>query len=127
MKIYKTLFQETDKKYFYETYHWLITSSTMNITEKLKILRLNINSDMNLVIFKQSDSINNANVSIYDVYNPAFEHGGELKVDIFGYYNQKQGYIINNLENKYWRRKNMTGVTFKSAVVVRNYLDFISY
>ncbi|CAH1113582.1 unnamed protein product [Psylliodes chrysocephalus] len=90
----------------------------MNITEKLKILRLNINSDMNLVILKQSDSINNANVSIYDVYNPAFEHGGELKVDIFGYYNQKQGYIINNLENKYWRRKNMTGVTFKSAVVV---------
>ncbi|XP_050513541.1 ionotropic receptor 75a-like isoform X2 [Diabrotica virgifera virgifera] len=109
--------QETDKKYFYETYHWLVTSTSENVTNDLSQLKLNINSDMHLVTLDSFNETNEA-YTIYDVYNPASDHGGEFKMFNIGFYNENVGYVLTNFENKYWRRRNMTGTHFKSAVVV---------
>lgn len=57
--------------------------------------------------------------TIFDVYNPAFKHGGQLRIEVAGFYDEFQGYRILSHESKYWKRKNMTGVSFKSAVVVK--------
>ncbi|KAJ8943035.1 hypothetical protein NQ318_022579, partial [Aromia moschata] len=103
-----------DKKYFYETYHWLIASSSEEtVLAALEKVKLNVNSDVHLVV-----PLENGTYTIVDVYNPAFEHGGKLIKKEIGYYNRNDGYIVKIRGNKYWERRNMTGATFKSAVVI---------
>ncbi|KAJ8978939.1 hypothetical protein NQ317_003000, partial [Molorchus minor] len=102
------------RSYFYETYHWLILSSSEEIVlTALKKVKLNINSDMHYLTTSA-----NGTFTIYDIYNPAFEHGGELVVKQMGYYRKHDGYKAEIKEDKYWKRKNMTGITFNSAIVV---------
>lgn len=105
--------QLTDKKFFYETYHWLVVSTNESTRTLFERVKLNINSDVHLAVIGDGE-----NITIHDVYNPASEHGGELKISYLGYYNDVDGYNAKIKENKYWKRRNVTGVTFKSAVVV---------
>nr|CAI5819932.1 unnamed protein product [Callosobruchus analis] len=105
--------EKTDKKYFYETYHWLVTTRAKDMTfSQVDKVKMNINADVNVAVFH-----NKNNVTVYDVYNPASDHGGELKGELLGEYQVGSGYIPRYTENKYWHRKNMTGVKFKSAIV----------
>ncbi|XP_063918654.1 glutamate receptor ionotropic, kainate glr-3-like [Zophobas morio] len=92
----------------------VITFATVPvILNFLKSLPLNINSDVNLAYPHSKDEY-----VILDVYNPASQHSGQFTSGIVGYYNKHAGYKATIPENKYWIRKNMTGVRFKSAVVV---------
>ncbi|XP_044265374.1 ionotropic receptor 75a-like [Tribolium madens] len=106
-----------DKKYFYETYHWLIPTTTQNLNKTLNFLLkapLNINSDVNVAILNEEPN----EWSILDVYNPASSHHGQFTVIKLGYCNETNGFQAKINGNKYWTRKNMSGVRFKSAVVV---------
>lgn len=91
----------------------MIVSNSLNIFKKFKNVILNINADIHVAIR------NNNNWTIFDVYNPASEHGGVLKYSRMGYYKTGQGYNARTREAKYWARKNMTGITFKTMVVVK--------
>ncbi|XP_074034442.1 ionotropic receptor 75a [Leptinotarsa decemlineata] len=110
-----TLNENISKTYFYETYHWLIMSLSRDISHIFEPLKLSINSDVHLVIPNEKE-----NFSIFDVYNPASEHGGIVKVIFLGMYNKAVGYMAKYSGNKYWERRNMTGVNFKSAIVIPN-------
>ncbi|KAJ3637570.1 hypothetical protein MTP99_001018 [Tenebrio molitor] len=105
-----------DKKYFYETYHWLVLSSSTAQDDSinfLKVAPLNINSDVNLVVLSNETD----EWTVFDAYNPASNHQGQFRTTHLGHYNRKNGFKIRTRSNKYWTRKNMTGVQFKSAVV----------
>ncbi|XP_068895605.1 ionotropic receptor 75a-like [Tenebrio molitor] len=105
-----------DKKYFYETYHWLVLSSSTAQDDSLNFLKvapLNINSDVNLVVLSNETD----EWTVFDAYNPASNHQGQFRTTHLGHYNRKNGFKIQTQSNKFWTRKNMTGVQFKSAVV----------
>lgn len=99
-------------KYFSVKYHWLIMSSFYNVTLKFNKVILNIDADIYVAVKLES-----GNWEIYDVYNPASEHGGLLNVTKIGTY-QKNKLKIKTEKSKYWSRKNTTGVTFRSLIVV---------
>lgn len=62
---------------------------------------------------------NSDEYTIFDVYNPAYKHGGELQIQLLNTYNKNNDtYSLAKTGSKYWMRKNMTGITFRSAVVV---------
>nr|XP_015837359.1 PREDICTED: glutamate receptor ionotropic, delta-2-like isoform X3 [Tribolium castaneum] len=99
-------------KLFDVKHHWLILSKSIQFLEKIKNAVVNINADIHVAV--QSGT----NWTIFDVYNPASEHGGSLKYTRVGFYSRGRGYNAQTNEAKYWRRKDMTGVTFKTMVVL---------
>ncbi|RZC36160.1 Lig chan domain containing protein, partial [Asbolus verrucosus] len=106
-----------DKTYFYETYHWLILTTPSNEDNTINFLKnasLNINCDVNMALFDNESD----NWTIFDIYNPASNHEGQFTMKKLGHYNFKDGFRAKMTNNKYWVRKNMTGVRFKSAVVI---------
>ncbi|RZC33887.1 glutamate receptor 2-like, partial [Asbolus verrucosus] len=102
------------RKFFSVKHHWLITTFSISIVEKFNNVNLNINVDIHIAI----SNAKTLNWTIIDVYNPAFERGGTLNYTKVGYYNEKQGYNARSTVAKYWTRKNMTGVTFKTMATV---------
>ncbi|KAF5300901.1 hypothetical protein FQR65_LT09064 [Abscondita terminalis] len=115
-------------EYFYDTYHWLVFGSFLNVTEKFQEVELLVNADISVSI----DYENNNNWTILDVYNPSYKHGGELVINEVGYYNENEGYNVPITGSKYFIRRNMTGTLFKTVVVIpenismtlREYLDY---
>lgn len=107
------MFQCGQLKLFGAKHHWLIVASSINVTEKFNNVVLNINADIHLAVPSTP-----LNWTIIDIYNPASKHGGVLNCTEIGLYNEKEGYKFRNYEAIYWARKNMTGITFKSLVVV---------
>lgn len=96
-------------------YHWLFLNLGLDDAKVFfQKAPLNVNSNVRLAV-----SENDNTSIIYDVYNAAFMHGGILNITNVGHFNQRDGYIIKKSTNKYWIRKNMTSVTFKSAIVVK--------
>lgn len=99
---------------FYETYHWLVlTKNKENVFRYMSRIETNINADVTVADLKEL-----SNISLYDVYNPAFKNGGVFRMQSIGYCNENEGYVVKYRGNKYWSRKNMSEVHFKSAVVV---------
>lgn len=85
---------------------------------------LNINVDVNVAAI---NPINNDEYMIFEVYNPAYTHGGTIRIKTLNVYKKSNGiYPSSNRGSKYWIRKDMSEVTFKSAVVV-NYFVFIYF
>lgn len=79
-------------------------------------MNLNINADINVAAVNTK---NNKEYIIFDAYNPAYKHGGTLRIKQLNVYNKNVGtYLSPNTDSKYWMRKNMSKVMFKSAVVV---------
>lgn len=77
-------------------------------------MNLNIDAEVTVVI----PSITGW-YDVYDVYNPAFERGGQLKVSKIGFYNSS-GFSFTTQESKYMLRRNFDGVQFKTVVVVNS-------
>ncbi|RZC33820.1 hypothetical protein BDFB_013104, partial [Asbolus verrucosus] len=100
-------------KFFDVKHHWLITTTSLNFMKKFENVVLNIDADIQVAV-QNSTTLS---WTIVDIYNPASKHGGALNYTKLGFYNRKQGYIVRNNEAKYWSRKNMTGITFKSMIV----------
>lgn len=96
-------------------YHWLIFNLQVNeIDSFFSNAPLNINSDVHLTLYNSAEKL----TDIFDVYNGAYNHKGVLIVTKAGFYTKGKGYDVSKIENKYWKRRNMTGITFKSAIVV---------
>lgn len=79
----------------------------------------------NATIYINADitvSLSNAEerLDIFDLYNPSTSHGGSLKVVNIGFHHPEMGFSISQNKEKYWRRKNMSDLIFKSAIVVRS-------
>ncbi|XP_045477706.1 ionotropic receptor 75a-like isoform X2 [Harmonia axyridis] len=100
---------------FYENYFWLIETQAV---DKLVVLFQNsslfVNADILVAVGKSMEKMG---LDIYEVYNPSNRHGGSLKISKVGSYEPERGFNISWIGEKYWRRKNMTGLTFKSAIV----------
>lgn len=97
-------------------YHWLVLASDSNFSKIFEYVELYINADISVVYPEYQE--NSKVYIVQDVYNPASNRGGSLKTSIVGYYTKKRGYVITKSGFKYNLRKNMTGVTLKSIVVV---------
>ncbi|KAK9883985.1 hypothetical protein WA026_004921 [Henosepilachna vigintioctopunctata] len=122
LKMYLTKFEK--HKAFYENFSWLILTTSVSSGENLlKDLNIDINSDIHLAVQDQSNSYNR---EIYDAYNPSRNHGGDVIIKKIGKFSTKRGYILEKQSDKYWRRKNMTGLTFKSAVVIPQQNEILS-
>ncbi|KAF2884491.1 hypothetical protein ILUMI_21687 [Ignelater luminosus] len=106
-----------NQQFFYATYHWLAFGSTVDVIEKFRNVSLAINTDLNVAV-PNNENANVKNWTIYDVYNPSYNHGGNLKILDIGYYNEQEGYHVVLKDTKYYRRRNMTGTLFRSAVVI---------
>ncbi|KAG5900001.1 hypothetical protein JTB14_009087 [Gonioctena quinquepunctata] len=115
-------------KLFGVTHHWLIISRNKAFSDIFEDIELYINADIHFAHPK--DDATNTYV-IEDVFNPAFGKGGELKKRVLGYYTQNAGYPLQGQECKYRLRRNMTGVTLKSHIVLpvpfeRELLDYLN-
>lgn len=99
--------------------------TSKNLKELFKNVTININADINVAVLNKSIS---EKYTIFDVYNPAASHGGNIYFIKIGYYDQKVSFNIENHKEKYFRRRNLTGVTFKSMIVVFYFLYlFLNY
>lgn len=60
------------------------------------------------------------NYLIYELYNPSSTRGGVLHKTEAGYFKNASKYLIKNIDDgKFWKRRNLTGVTFSTPIVVR--------
>lgn len=80
--------------------------------------KVNLNVDSNIKVVYPQKNGNNLTYLIDDVYNPAYGKGGKLKSSTIGIYTNLDGYQTNERLNKYFLRKNLTGVQFNSVIVV---------
>ncbi|KAF5282553.1 hypothetical protein FQA39_LY04960 [Lamprigera yunnana] len=122
----ETLLQECTKyECFYDTFHWLVFGSAVNITEKFEDVELVINADVTIAV----DYNETGNWAILDLYNPSRKDGGKVIVQEIGYYNDEEGYNVSCFGDKYFVRKNMTGITFKTVFVIpeKNNLSLKEY
>lgn len=75
---------------------------------------MNVDSDVKVAY----PSENNDTYTIDDVYNQAFEKGGDLKSFTVGLYTREKGYQVNEGVNRYVVRRNLTGIQFDTLIVV---------
>lgn len=81
-------------------------------------MNLNVNSDLTVAYLNMATATKPLKYTIYDVYNPAFERGGQLRSTEVGFYNEQNKLLWINFGNKFFDRKNLTGIEFKSVIVV---------
>lgn len=55
---------------------------------------------------------------IHDFYNPASLKGGTSIVAKIGMFRNSSGYQVIKTDNKFYRRRNLTGVVFNTTIVV---------
>ncbi|XP_044747292.1 ionotropic receptor 75a-like isoform X2 [Coccinella septempunctata] len=106
--------------FFYEKYFWLITVQDVERLENLfQTSSIFVNADI-LSVTECSEDIEQC---VFEIYNPSNRHGGSLKISKIGSYDPEMGFNISVGREKYWRRRNMTGLTFKSAIVTPKPVD----
>ncbi|XP_060526921.1 ionotropic receptor 75a-like isoform X2 [Cylas formicarius] len=104
-------------KCFDSTHYWFILRTSNNYADLLRNVYLNIDCDVKVAYPKESNNFPRGYV-IDDVYNPASDRGGELKTRAVGSFDTSHGYHVTELGNKYFVRRNLTGVTFKTVIVL---------
>ncbi|CAH1169520.1 unnamed protein product [Phaedon cochleariae] len=105
------------EKFFDVKHHWLILTSNKSISTIFENVELYINADIHIV-YAPSAGFSSVNFTVEDVYNPAYGKGGKLQTKTIGYYSAKDGYRAREMQCKYWMRRNMSGVTLKSRIVL---------
>lgn len=103
--------------FFYESYRWLVFASAVDVAQKFENVSLYINADIQMIVPNKIE--NPTNWTTLGVYNPAQPRGGSLVVQESGYYSPEDGFRIKYVGSKYFYRSNMSGTTFKTAMVVR--------
>ncbi|CAG9771652.1 unnamed protein product [Ceutorhynchus assimilis] len=102
---------------------WLMLHSSNNYGHLFRYVNLNVDSDIKVAYPANDSEISNKKYTIDDVYNQAYEKDGEFKSKEAGFYDTQYGYQVLEKENKYFVRRNLTGVKFRSAVVVPDPID----
>nr|WJJ63355.1 ionotropic receptor 64a [Pachyrhinus yasumatsui] len=106
-------------KCFDSKHFWLVFYHSSSYHHLFKYAELNVDSDIKVAYpTNEFNATMSKEFIIDDVYNPAYQRGGELKASEVGYYSKKQGYHADELQNKYVARRNLTGVVFRSIVVL---------
>lgn len=91
----------------------------MNITV-LKIfnfVNIHVNAEITVALLDSNKNY----WTLLDVYNPSFSRGGTLKIREMGSWSLNNSFNIHRNMSilKYWRRKDMSEVTFKGTIVVK--------
>ncbi|XP_018334159.1 ionotropic receptor 75a-like isoform X2 [Agrilus planipennis] len=112
----KDILQEFgDKRFFYETFRWLIFSKHLNsIILTLQNVNININTDIEIVV----KNVSLITWTVFECYNPAFRHNGILRLQKIGHWHNKTSNKIKYKYGKFHRRRNMSEVKFKTALVI---------
>lgn len=79
----------------------------------MKRVDLTINVDIFVVV-----NVSNIKWNIYDVYNPYSRRNGELKIKQIAVYDKENRLQIQTAHSKYKERRNLTGIEFKSVIVL---------
>lgn len=89
------------------SYHYLFENVNLNIDSEVKVAYPSTNL-----------TTHQTHYILDEVYNPAYGKGGDLKWFKTGTYDNRNGFQMQKMRNKYVVRRNLTGVYFKSLVVV---------
>lgn len=81
-------------------------------------MSLNVDSDVKVAYPVTKSDLLRRKYAIDDVYNSGFKKGGVLKFSRVGLYTIQNGYQIFEVQNKYYLRRNLTGVQFNSVIAV---------
>lgn len=111
------LFQIGKQGYFGEKHHWLILSSKRNFTHMFRDVEMYVNADIEIVCPEENSSFTKT-YTVQEVYNPSYSRGGSVKFRRIGFYNAVHGYNVGQMHNKYFLRRDMTGVHLKTMIVV---------
>ncbi|XP_066142618.1 uncharacterized protein [Euwallacea fornicatus] len=106
-------------KVFDTKHFWLILHKPGNYSYLFEDVELNVDSEVK-VAHCSHKQVPNKEIKylINDVYNQAYGKGGQLKTYEMGYYSTQEKYVITEKMNKYFVRRNLTGVHFNSAIVL---------
>lgn len=99
----------------------MLLNSNTTLYQLFRYVNLNIDAEVTVVIPTITGWYD-----VYDVYNSAFERGGQLKISKIGFYNSS-GFSFTRQESKYMLRRNFDGVKFKTVVVVNSCFVFVLY
>ncbi|XP_050305883.1 ionotropic receptor 75a-like [Anthonomus grandis grandis] len=100
----------------FDTKHfWLVTHNSGSYDYLFRFVNLNVNSDVK-VAYPNPHQF--ATYVIDDVYNPAYLKRGGLKTSEVGFYDANRGYRLHQTQNKYFTRRNLTGIQFNTLVVL---------
>ncbi|KAL1513567.1 hypothetical protein ABEB36_002964 [Hypothenemus hampei] len=116
----KILLKRCHKYKVFDTKHfWLVFHNSSNYEYLFESANLHVDSDVKIV-YPSEDTASNfeENYLIDDVYNPGYDKGGRLITKKIGFYDTFQGYRVNESENKYFSRKNLSGINFLSLIVL---------
>ncbi|ERL88320.1 hypothetical protein D910_05707 [Dendroctonus ponderosae] len=106
-------------KVFDTKHFWLIQYNSSSYQNLFTNVNLNVDSEVKVAYPVTKSDMLRKKYAIDEVYNSAFEKGGVLKMSRVGQYTIQSGYEIFEVQNKYFLRRNLTGVHFSSVVVVR--------
>ncbi|KAL1513568.1 hypothetical protein ABEB36_002965 [Hypothenemus hampei] len=101
-------------KVFDARHFWLVLFNSENFMDIFQKVNLNVDCEVKVALPVPGHN----KYLIKTIYNPAYGKGGELKVSKIGIYDIDNGYQVNGIDNKYFKRRNFTGVHFNSAIVL---------
>ncbi|CAG9766479.1 unnamed protein product [Ceutorhynchus assimilis] len=104
-----------NNKFFDLKYYWLIFTDK-NIANLFS--QVDHNVDSNIFVLKNNNPLLENQHDIFEFYNPASLKGGNPVIEKIGFFNSSNGYQVNGLDNKFFRRKDLRGVTFKTTLVL---------
>ncbi|XP_066142429.1 ionotropic receptor 75a-like [Euwallacea fornicatus] len=102
-------------KVFDSKHFWLVLHNSTDPQQLFKYVNLNIESEIKVAHPIPRES---KNFSIYDVYNPAYGRGGELRASKVGFFDYVERYVEYDMGNKYEKRRDLSGVQFRTGVVL---------
>lgn len=96
---------------FNELHHWLILSSDLEAAlSYINDKAFSLSTD-----FLVAESTVNSRRKLYDVYNLLKSRGTNLIYEFFGDWNAKTGLNVTMSSEKYKRRSNLNGFTFRAS------------
>ncbi|KAH1015283.1 ionotropic receptor 75a-like [Dendroctonus ponderosae] len=110
-------------KVFDTKHFWLIQYNSSSYQNLFTNVNLNVDSEVKVAYPVTKSDMLRKKYAIDEVYNSAFEKGGVLKMSRVGQYTIQSGYEIFEVQNKYFLRRNLTGVHFSSVVVLPEPFD----
>ncbi|KAH1007794.1 hypothetical protein HUJ04_004988 [Dendroctonus ponderosae] len=115
----KTFLLRCEKYKVFDTKHfWLVLHSSSSYRYLFENANLNIDSEVKVAYPSTNLTTDETRYILDEVYNPAYGKGGHLKSFKTGTYGTNNEFHMDKMKNKYVVRRNLTGVHFKSLVVL---------
>lgn len=98
-------------------HYWLVISTSKQTVNMFHNVNLDIATNLIVAIGSTEQKW-----TLFEVYNPSFVNGANLHINIVGNYSKLTGFEFNTFELKYFRRRDMKEIHFKSKIVVSTYV-----